>query len=64
MILLTLPKETEIMTYIIVKDRQTVVGAPFASFTAALQKANALFGDDVNAWMDLNLRVEENRIAM
>ena len=64
MILVTLPKETEIMTYIIVKDRQTVVGAPFASFAAALQKANAIFGDDVEAWMDLNLRVEENRSAM
>lgn len=52
------------MTYIIVKDRKTVIGDPFASYTAALQKANALFGDDVEAWMDLNLRVEENRPAM
>ena len=41
------------MTYIIVKDRQTVVGAPFASFTAALHKANALFGDDVEAWLGM-----------
>jgi len=52
------------MTYIIVKDRKTVIGAPLASYIAALQKANALFGDDVKAWMDLNLRVEENRPAM
>ena len=52
------------MSYIIVKDRQTVVGAPHASFAAALEKANSLFGDDVKAWMELNLRVEENRPAM
>ncbi len=64
MVLVTLPKEIEIMTYIIVKDRKTVIGAPFASYTAALQKANSLFGDDVEAWMDLNLRVEENRPVM
>jgi len=49
------------MTYIIVKDRQTVVGAPHTSFTAALQQASDLFGDDMHQWMDLNLRVEENR---
>ena len=49
------------MTYIIVKDRQTVVGAPHSSFTAALEQATDMFGDDVQHWMDLNLRVEENR---
>ena len=52
------------MTYVIVKDHQTVVSAPFASFAAALDKANALYGDDIKAWMDLNLRIEENRPAM
>ena len=49
------------MTYVIVKNQQTIVGAPFASFGAALQHASAEFGDDVRSWMDLNVRVEENR---
>ena len=49
------------MTYVIIKDRQTVIGAPHSSFAAALQQASNLFGDDVQQWMDLNLRVEENR---
>ncbi len=49
------------MTYVIIKDRDTVVGSPFGSFAAALQRATDQFGDDVRHWMYLNLRVEENR---
>ena len=51
------------MTYVIVKDTKTVVGTPFQSFTAALEQASRLFGDDVRQWMDLNLRIEEARSA-
>ncbi len=46
------------MTYVIVTEKQTVVGAPFSSFSAALAEANRLFGDCAREWMALNLRVE------
>ena len=46
------------MTYVIVKDRHTIVGSPFSSFADALDRASELFGDCVHAWMDLNLRIE------
>ena len=49
------------MTYIIVKERQTVVGRPFSSYNAAIGEANRLFGDDPVAWISANVRVEENR---
>ena len=49
------------MTYIIVKDRHTIIGSPFESFAEALEQASTLYGDDVEEWIDLNLRVEENR---
>ena len=49
------------MTYVIVKDCQTIIGPPHASFAAALDQANEQFGDCAKAWMKLNLRVEENR---
>ncbi len=49
------------MTYIIVTETQTVIGAPFASFNAALNEASRLFGEDTGEWIALNLRIEENR---
>lgn len=49
------------MTYIIVTSKETVVGKPLASFNAALIRATALFGDDMEDWLKLNLRIEENR---
>ena len=51
------------MTYVIVKDRKTIVGTPFPSFTAALEQASRQFGDDIRQWMKLNLRIEESRSA-
>ena len=49
------------MTYVIVKNRKTIIGKPLTSYKAALNEANRLFGDDVMDWMNLNLRVEEAR---
>jgi hypothetical protein len=49
------------MTYIIVTRKETVVGNPLASFDAALIQATRLFGDDIEDWLNLNLRIEENR---
>ncbi len=49
------------MTYVIVKNRKTIIGKPLGSYKAALNEANRLFGDDVMDWMNLNLRVEEAR---
>ncbi len=49
------------MTYVIVKNRKTIVGQPVSSYQAALKEANRLFGDDVIDWIKLNLRVEEAR---
>jgi hypothetical protein len=54
------PAETA-MTYIIVTAKQTVIGQPFASFASAYGEASRLFGDDPAAWMDGNVRIEENR---
>ncbi len=51
------------MTYVIVKNRKTIIGTPYQSFAAALEQASSLFGDDVRQWMELNLRIEENRSA-
>ena len=48
------------MTYVIVKDRQTIIGSPHPTF-AALNQASERFGDCAKSWMNLNLRVEENR---
>lgn len=49
------------MTYIIVTGKDTIVGRPFDSYTGALSQAERLFGTDAVRWMDLNIRVEENR---
>ena len=49
------------MTYIIVTRKETVIGKPVASFDAALRQATRLFGDDIDDWLKLNLRIEENR---
>ena len=49
------------MTYIIVTRQETVVGKPSASFDAALIQATRLFGDDIEGWLKLNLRIEEKR---
>lgn len=47
------------MTYVIVKNKRTIVGKPVTSYQRALKEATRLFGDDVRDWMRLNLRVEE-----
>ena len=49
------------MSYIIVTDQSTVVGAPFNSFPDALEAASQIFGDDTALWLELNIRIEENR---
>ncbi len=49
------------MTYIIVTRKEAVVGKPLTSFDDALMQATHLFGDDVQDWLKLNLRIEENR---
>ena len=49
------------MTYIIVTRKQTVIGLPFASFASAYGEASRIFGDDPVAWIDGNVRIEENR---
>ncbi len=49
------------MTYIIVTRKASVVGKPFASFDAAFIQATHLFGGDIEDWLKLNLRIEENR---
>lgn len=49
------------MTYIIVTGKDTIVGHPFDSYIGALTRAEHLFGKDAVRWMDLNIRVEENR---
>ena len=49
------------MTYIIVTGKDTIVGHRYQSYTGALTQAERLFGTDAVRWMDLNIRVEENR---
>ena len=49
------------MTYIIVTERQTIIGNPFGSYMSAFEEANRLFGDEATDWVKLNLRIEENR---
>lgn len=49
------------MTYVIVASKQTVVSKPFTCYASAFSEATRLFGDDVAAWMKLNVRVEESR---
>ena len=49
------------MTYVIVTGKSTVVSAPLASFADALDQAFTTFAKDVRRWLDLNLRIEENR---
>jgi hypothetical protein len=51
----------DVMTYVIVASKQTVVSKPFTCYASAFSEATRLFGDDVAAWMKLNVRVEENR---
>ena len=49
------------MTYVIVIEKDTVIGEPLTSHGAALDEAARRFGACVRNWMSLNLRVEENR---
>ena len=49
------------MTYIIVTAKQTVIGQPFASFASAYGEASRIYGGDPAAWIDGNVRIEENR---
>jgi len=46
------------MVYVVVTARQTVVSKPFTCYASAFSEATRLFGDDVAAWMKLNVRVE------
>ena len=49
------------MTYIIVTRRKTVIGQLFTSFASAYGEASRIFGDDPVAWINGNVRIEENR---
>ena len=49
------------MTYIIVTQKQTIIGQPFLSYATAYGEASRIFGDDPVAWIDSNVRIEENR---
>jgi len=49
------------MTYVVVINRQEVIGTPFNSYEAAFQAATRRFGDSVVDWIAKNLRIEENR---
>ncbi len=49
------------MTYIIVTQKQTIIGRPFASYASAISEASRIFGDNPLAWIDRNVRIEENR---
>jgi len=49
------------MTYVIVTGKSTVISPPLASFQDAFDRALSTFGADVRRWLDLNLRIEENR---
>jgi len=49
------------MSYVIVTEKDVIVGQPHASFSAAYDSATELFGDDARDWIELNVRIEENR---
>ncbi len=49
------------MSYVIVTKEHTITGQPFPSYDEALAEANREFGDEVQVWLELNLRIEENR---
>lgn len=49
------------MNYVIVTGANTITGKPARSYDAAFAQAIKAFGDDVSAWLKLNLRIEENR---
>lgn len=49
------------MTYVIVTGKNSVSSEPFLSFDEAYYQARKRYGDEIAAWLDLNLRIEENR---
>jgi ABC-type uncharacterized transport system auxiliary subunit len=49
------------MTYVIITNEQTIIGQPYGSYISAFDAANRLFGTDCVDWVNLNLRIEENR---
>ena len=49
------------MTYVIVASKQTVVGKPFTCYASAFSEATRVFGDEIETWLKLNVRVEEQR---
>ncbi len=49
------------MTYVVVAERDTIIGAPFANFGDALDYACGKFGNDAKSWIEFNIRIEENR---
>lgn len=49
------------MTYIIVTRKREVIGRPYASYREAFDAATQLYGNNVQAWIRRNLRIEENR---
>ena len=48
------------MTYVIVTHKNKIVSHPYKSFDQALDAAISRFGSNVNAWLALNLRIEQN----
>ena len=49
------------MTYVIVTGRDTVQDQVFVTFEDAVDAATERYGDDVDAWLSENVRIEENR---
>lgn len=49
------------MTYVIVTGKKEIASKPFFSFDAAYRNARERFGIDIEVWLGLNLRIEENR---
>lgn len=49
------------MTYVIVTQDHTITSQPLPSYDEALAEANREFGDDIEVWLELNIRIEENR---
>ncbi len=49
------------MTYVIVTGKDAVSGLPARTYQTAFNQARRLYGGDVDVWMKLNLRIEENR---
>ncbi len=49
------------MTYVIVTGIDTVAEQVFVTFEDAVDAATERYGDNVQAWLSDNVRIEENR---